>query len=72
MPMSNHRDTSPLSKHDNALLEEQAFCCAALECDEFDTMSDKEWVEACEKVAARAREARESAGLAAQDGKQPD
>ncbi len=40
---------------DISLRDEQNFCLEAMESGEYDTMSDKEWVAICERVAAGAR-----------------
>lgn len=35
----------------NGILREQALCMAALESGEYDSLSDNEWVELCERTA---------------------
>ena len=50
---------APRNGRDHSLREEQTFCRQALESGAYNTMTDKEWVEVCERVATEARKAAE-------------
>lgn len=36
-----------------AIEQEQAFCLRAMESEDYDSLSDDEWVELCEKISKR-------------------
>lgn len=46
---------SKKSGRSDSLREEQAFCRDAMESEQYDLLSDEEWVALCEKVSVTAR-----------------
>jgi hypothetical protein len=52
--MSKKDRTATIDNEARAIQLEQALCNAAVACDKYDTLSDDEWVELCERIAKEA------------------
>lgn len=53
--ISPHEESNTARGRRTALEEEQHFCIEALETGEFDKVSDKVWIDLCQKAATRGK-----------------